>query len=173
MNFAKKWGGGIIIYVSPSVQKVGGTCPPIPPRNYVLESDDDFVIKSKYHKPISRLVSIHILDFSSCWSSDYVLFYIFQIVGWYWFLVESELTGSGSLVGYQAMHQQLTNDQGLVVMWSIVREVWKILNPNGVDMRSRHRLRRLYHCLVDGYDKIKPFGFHILRAMKVAVKVAT
>ena len=58
-------------------------------------------------------------------------------------------------------------------MWSIVREVWKILNPNGVDMRSRHRLRRLYHCLVDEYDKVKPFDFHILRAMKIAVKVVT
>ena len=50
-----------------------------------------------------------------------------------------------------------------------VRQVLKILDPEGVNARSRHRMRRrlytakgpnyLWH--IDGYDKLKPFGFCI------------
>ena len=67
------------------------------------------------------------------------------------------------------MHQRLINDHGLVVTRDTVRQVLKILDPEGVDLRSKHRLRRrtynakgpnyLWH--IDRYDKLKPFGFCI------------
>ena len=65
------------------------------------------------------------------------------------------------------MHQGLTTDHQLIVTRNIVRQVIKILDPEGVEARSRHRLRRrnystkgpnyLWH--IDGYDKIKLFRF--------------
>jgi hypothetical protein len=83
--------------------------------------------------------------------------------------IENELKGSGSVTGYRSMHQRLTNEYGLVVTRNTVRLVLKILDPDGVESRSRHRLRRrlysakgpnyLWH--IDGYDKLKPFGFCI------------
>ena len=83
--------------------------------------------------------------------------------------IENELKGSGSVIGYRSMHQRLTNEYGLVVTRNTVRLVLKILDPDGVESRSRHRLRRrlysakgpnyLWH--IDGYDKLKPFGFCI------------
>ena len=70
-------------------------------------------------------------------------------------------------MGYRSMQQRLTTDHQLIVTRNIVRQVIKILDPEGVEARSRHRLRRrnystkgpsyLWH--IDGYDKIKPFGF--------------
>ncbi len=84
-------------------------------------------------------------------------------------IMEAELTGSSSLLGYRAMHQRLTNDYGLVVTRSVVRQILKVLDPEGVEARSRHRLRRRQYCAkgpnylwhMDGYDKLKPFGFCI------------
>lgn len=86
-----------------------------------------------------------------------------EVVG----VVEAELRGSGSLLGYRAMHQRVINHYGLVTTREVVRQVLKIFDPEGVEHRSRHRLRRrvyrskgpnyLWH--IDGYDKLKPFGF--------------
>ena len=83
--------------------------------------------------------------------------------------VEKELKGSGSLLGYRAMHQRLLNQYGLFTTREVVRHVLKIFDPEGVEHRLRHRLRRrvyrskgpnyLWH--IDGYDKLKPFGFCI------------
>ena len=72
-------------------------------------------------------------------------------------------------LGYRAMHQRLTSDYGLVVTRSVVRQILKILDPECVEARSRHRLRRRQYCAkgpnylwhIDGYDKLKPFGFSI------------
>ena len=82
-------------------------------------------------------------------------------------VIEEQLSGSGRILGYRAMHQRLINDYGLVVTRDVVRKVLKILDPEGVENRSRHRLRRrryhtkgpnyLWH--IDGYDKLKPYGF--------------
>lgn len=82
-------------------------------------------------------------------------------------VVEEELRGSGSLLSYRAMHQRLISHYGLVTTREVVRQVLKIFDPEGVEHRSRHRLRRrvyrskgpnyLWH--IDGYDKLKPFGF--------------
>ena len=65
------------------------------------------------------------------------------------------------------MHQRLVNHYGLVTTREVVRHVLKVFDPEGVEHRSRHGLRRrvyrskgpnyLWH--IDGYDKLKPFGF--------------
>ena len=83
--------------------------------------------------------------------------------------VEEELNGSGSIIGYRSMHQRLTAEHRLIVTRNTVRQVLKILDPEGVQARSRHRLRRrnystkgpnyLWH--MDGWDKLKPFGFAV------------
>ena len=82
-------------------------------------------------------------------------------------VVQEELRGSGSLLGYRAMHQRLLNHHGLVTTREVVRHILRVFDPEGVEHRSRHRLRRrvyrskgpnfLGH--IDGYDKLKPFGF--------------
>ena len=56
--------------------------------------------------------------------------------------VEHELRGSGSIIGYRSMHQRLTTDHQLIVTRNIVRQVLKILDPEGVQAGSGHRLRR-------------------------------
>ena len=83
--------------------------------------------------------------------------------------IEKELNGSGSIVGYRGMWQRLVSDHNLVIDKETVRHILKIVDPEGVELRSRHRLRRrqyrgkgpnyIWH--VDGYDKLKPFGFCI------------
>ena len=81
--------------------------------------------------------------------------------------VEEELRGSGSIIDCRSMHQRLATDHQLIVNRNVVSQVLKILDPEGVQARSGHRLRRrnystkgpnyLWH--IDGYDKLKPFGF--------------
>lgn len=83
--------------------------------------------------------------------------------------MEEELRGSGSNIGYRQMAQELVNDHRLVVGQKNVRDLMEILDPEGVELRARHMLkRRQYltkgpnHLLhIDGYDKLKPFGFCI------------
>ena len=70
---------------------------------------------------------------------------------------------------YLVMHQRLTNDHGHVVTRNVVRQILKVVDPEGVEARSCHRLRRRQYCAkglnyiwhIDGYDKLKPFGFCI------------
>lgn len=67
------------------------------------------------------------------------------------------------------MHQRLTMDHRLTVKREVLRKVLKVLDPEGVVVRSKCGLRRrvykapgpnfLWH--IDGYDKLKPFGFCI------------
>ena len=81
--------------------------------------------------------------------------------------VESELRGSGRSAGYRAMHQRLIIKYGQRINRESVRLILKALDPEGVEDRSRRRLRRrkyrakgpnyIWH--LDGYDKLKPFGF--------------
>ena len=83
--------------------------------------------------------------------------------------VMHELNGSGSIVGYRAMHQRIRNNHGLVVTRETVRHVLRVVDPDGVEARSKHRLtRRKYKARgpndrwhIDGYDKLKHFGFCI------------
>ena len=70
--------------------------------------------------------------------------------------------------GYRMMTEKLRS-LGLVVCRNTVRLCLKYLDPEGVFNRSHHRLRRrtyvnngpnyLWH--LDGYDKLKPYGFCI------------
>lgn len=83
--------------------------------------------------------------------------------------IEQELQCSGRDLGYRNMWQRLVVEQGLSVHKETVRHALRVLDPEGVDMRLRHRLRRrqykgrgpnfLWH--IDGYDKLKPYGFCI------------
>ena len=84
-------------------------------------------------------------------------------------VIEMEIEGSGSCIGYRAMRQRLRNDHKLVVTQNTVRQALKLIDPDGVTRRRKHRLqRRLYKARgpnhlwhLDGYDKLKPFGFCI------------
>ena len=72
-------------------------------------------------------------------------------------------------MGYRQMHQRLTIDHGLIIDRESVRLILKDLDPEGVEHRSRRTFRRrlystkgpnfLWH--LDGYNKLKPFGFPI------------
>ncbi|XP_028409540.1 uncharacterized protein LOC114532161 [Dendronephthya gigantea] len=71
------------------------------------------------------------------------------------------------------MHQRLKVDHQLVVDRETVRKILRIVDPEGVDTPLRHRLKRrqykvkgpnyIWH--IDGYDKLKPFGFCIHGAL--------
>ena len=83
--------------------------------------------------------------------------------------IRTELSGSGSSAGYRAMWKRLNDDHRIPVSRETVRRLLRTLDPDGVDERSRNRLRRrtyrvqgpnqIWH--IDGYDKLKPFGFCI------------
>ncbi|XP_068737084.1 uncharacterized protein [Montipora capricornis] len=85
------------------------------------------------------------------------------------YAIEEELNSSGSVVGYRSMWQKLVVNHKLSVSKEFVRNALRILDPGGVERRSRHRLqRRQYHAKgpnfiwhIDGYDKLKPYGFCI------------
>jgi hypothetical protein len=56
--------------------------------------------------------------------------------------ISNELRGSGSSMGYRAMHQKLRSVYNLQVDQETVRLCLKNLDPQGVEERSRRRLRR-------------------------------
>ena len=82
--------------------------------------------------------------------------------------VRGQLVGSHSLNGYRYMHLK-ARMSGLVVDKDTIRLILKALDPEGVSLRSAHKLkRRLYISSgpnqtwhVDGYDKLKPYGFAV------------
>ena len=82
--------------------------------------------------------------------------------------IQHKLQGRGSCIGYRAMQQRCIKNQ-LYVLRGIVAQIMKELDPVGVDARQRKALRcRLYYSKgpnwvwhLDGYDKLKPFGFEI------------
>ena len=79
------------------------------------------------------------------------------------------MEGSGSCIGYRAMWQGLRTEHGMIVSRETVGQTLRIIAPDGVSQRLRNRLRRRqyrakgpnYLCHIDGYDKLKPFGFCI------------
>ena len=82
--------------------------------------------------------------------------------------VERQLRGSGECIGYRQMHQRCVRT-GFRVSQDSIRIILKELDPDGVEARKKHYLkRREYYSKgpnwawhVDGYDKLKPFGFNI------------
>lgn len=71
------------------------------------------------------------------------------------------------------MRRRLTFDHGVRVQRDIVLRIMRQIDPEGVTLRKAKRLRRRkYYALgpnyiwhVDGYDKLKPFGFCIHAAI--------
>ena len=67
------------------------------------------------------------------------------------------------------MWKRLVRDHGLVVKRNDVMKIMKRLFPNATEERRSHRLKRRMYTVngpnyfwhVDGYYKLKPFGFCI------------
>lgn len=84
-------------------------------------------------------------------------------------VIIEELHGSGSCLGYKSLWRRLQKTYGLSVKRDTVMKVLQLADPEGISARTRHRLKRrkyvvpgpnfLWH--LDGYDKLKPFGFAI------------
>ena len=82
--------------------------------------------------------------------------------------VQKQLESSSSSFGYRLMHQKLRKNN-FTVDRETVRIIKKSLDPEGVTLRSGQKLRRrtyrsqglnlIWH--IDGYDKLKSFGFAI------------
>ena len=83
--------------------------------------------------------------------------------------IRRELNGPGKLAGYRFMTQILRQKYHLTVSRNQVMILLRDCDPEGSASRQRRRLsRRIYRCPgpngtwhIDGYDKIKPFGFCI------------
>lgn len=83
--------------------------------------------------------------------------------------IDMELEGSGRNLEYRMMKRKIWTEYGIRAKYTTVLEVLRILNPSGVERRSRYRLkRRIYSVLgpnfiwhIDGHDKLNRFGFCI------------
>ncbi|XP_045208788.2 uncharacterized protein LOC123560686 [Mercenaria mercenaria] len=83
--------------------------------------------------------------------------------------IQSELCGSGRSLGCRSMSQRLRSRHGMSVGRNMVLHQMRLLDPEGVEARRRHRLiRRKYRnkgpnslAHMDGYDKIKRYGLAI------------
>ena len=83
-------------------------------------------------------------------------------------VIQKKLLGSGKNFGYRTMHQKLRMKR-VVTNCETVRLIINTLDPLGVGLRKSHKLKRrmytsqgpnfIWH--VDGYDKLKSFGFPI------------
>lgn len=79
--------------------------------------------------------------------------------------VQGLVQTSGQLHGYRWIHLKCVR-YGLTVSKETIRLILQLLDPDGVEMRRRRRLRRrqyrvpgpdfLWH--IDSYDKLKPYG---------------
>ncbi|KAJ8024871.1 hypothetical protein HOLleu_34905 [Holothuria leucospilota] len=82
--------------------------------------------------------------------------------------IHNELQGSAQLHGYRWMHLRCIQN-GYSVSREMVREIIRVLDPEGVELRRRRRLvRRRYYskgpnyiCHMESYDKLKPYGIAI------------
>lgn len=82
--------------------------------------------------------------------------------------IQQELDGPGCSGGYRAVWHTL-RIEGMQVPRDVVRVILKELDPQGVQQRKSKTLRRrIYHTPgpnytwhVDGYDKLKPYGFPV------------
>ncbi|XP_060573061.1 uncharacterized protein LOC132730984 isoform X2 [Ruditapes philippinarum] len=84
-----------------------------------------------------------------------------------------ELNGSGRNLGYRGMAHRLASAHGIVVPRETVRSLLLSIDPDGVETRRRRVFNRrsyfnegpnfLIH--IDGYDKLKRYGFPIHAAI--------
>ena len=83
--------------------------------------------------------------------------------------IRKEMDGPGCLFGYRSMWHSLRMGHGLTAPRDLVQRLMKEIDPDGCELRKRRRLRRRsYWSLgpnhtwhIDGYDKLKDFGFPI------------
>lgn len=83
--------------------------------------------------------------------------------------IKLELEDSGMNLGYRAMWQRLIKRCKLKVKQKTVLEAMRAVDPEGVEARKRHRLKRRQYSVEgpnslwhgDGYDKLKRYGFAI------------
>lgn len=83
--------------------------------------------------------------------------------------IVEELKESGSCLGYRSLWHRLRVVYGLQVKRETVLDILRELDPEGIEKRSRYRLKRRRYSVkgpnsrwhLDGYDKVKPFGFAI------------
>lgn len=76
---------------------------------------------------------------------------------------------SGQCLGYRTIWKRLITDCGLVIQRDKVMEFMRVIDPDGVERRKQRRLLRRQYAApgpnfvwhIDGYDKLKPFGFAI------------
>lgn len=81
----------------------------------------------------------------------------------------NELQDSGCCLGYKSMWSRLKLKYGLQVYRETVLDLLQILDPEGIEERSKYRLKRRLYSVpgpnfiwhIDGYDKLKPYGFAI------------
>ena len=79
--------------------------------------------------------------------------------------IQEETKKSGQLHGYRWMHLKCIHE-GFTVKRETVRLAQKLIDPEGVEFRRKHRLRRRKYYnkgpnflwLLDFYDKLKPYG---------------
>lgn len=80
-----------------------------------------------------------------------------------------EINSSGCNLGYRAHWQRLKKKYCFTVKQSTVLKLLRIIDPDGVEARSRYKLKRRQYAVpgpnhiwhVDGMDKLKQFGFAI------------
>ena len=93
--------------------------------------------------------------------------------------IQQEVDGPGCLLGYRSMWHTLRRE-GYAIPRHLVHRLLKEMDPDGCEMRRRHRLqRRAYvnlgppnYCWhIDGYDKLKPYGFPIHAIIIALVEV--
>ena len=75
----------------------------------------------------------------------------------------------GSFVGYREMTRRLRMRHNLNVRRDNIMRILRVIDPEGVETRRRHRLHRreystpgpnfIWH--IDGWDKLKPYGFSV------------
>jgi hypothetical protein len=83
--------------------------------------------------------------------------------------IREELNGPGCLRSYRSMWRCLRLKYDIQAPRSMVQRILRALDPEGSDDRRSHRLKRrryinpgpnfAWH--VDGYDKLKPYGFPV------------
>jgi len=84
-------------------------------------------------------------------------------------IMKEELDGPSCVSGYRALWHTLKIKYGICVPRAEVQRLLKELDPVGTEERSRRKLKRREYSSpgpnecwhVDGYDKLKPFGFPI------------
>ena len=84
-------------------------------------------------------------------------------------LLGHQLSGPDSQLGYRLLWNKIKSKYGIQVPRSVIMFLLQHMDPEGVARRKSHRLkRRTYFSLgpnycwhIDGYDKLKPYGFPV------------